>query len=295
MPLVLGGVRVESPRGLAGHSDGDVIAHALIDAILGAANLGDIGSLFPSDGRTPPGVSSLVLLEQAYARVREAGLGARQRRLRLHRRRSRGWPRSATTCAPRSPVRCRSTPTASRCGPRRPTGSASRAAARGSLRRPSRCFVGPRQRGAQRILQPIECQVELLGRVVEMLLHPGDRPPQRRERRGHVPVAQLRHLEQRRPSVVRVGPPLDLSSRLQPSQVRRERRGGHPEQRRRLVGVIGWNARIALWTAKSFGFSFNRIIAVSSRSLASWPRMKSRNRTLRLRGCVELISCDLAL
>jgi 2-C-methyl-D-erythritol 2,4-cyclodiphosphate synthase len=50
-----------------------VITHALIDALLGAANLGDIGSLFPSDGRTPPGVSSLVLLEQAYARVREAG------------------------------------------------------------------------------------------------------------------------------------------------------------------------------------------------------------------------------
>lgn len=73
VPLVLGGVRIESPRGLAGHSDGDVIAHALIDAILGAANLGDIGSLFPSDGRTRPGISSLVLLEQAYARVREAG------------------------------------------------------------------------------------------------------------------------------------------------------------------------------------------------------------------------------
>jgi 2-C-methyl-D-erythritol 2,4-cyclodiphosphate synthase len=73
VPLVLGGVPVESPRGLAGHSDGDVITHALIDALLGAANLGDIGSLFPSDGRTPPGVSSLVLLEQAYARVRKAG------------------------------------------------------------------------------------------------------------------------------------------------------------------------------------------------------------------------------
>ena len=73
VPLVLGGVRVESSRGLAGHSDGDVIAHALIDALLGGANLGDIGSLFPSDGRTPPGVSSLVLLEQAYTRVREAG------------------------------------------------------------------------------------------------------------------------------------------------------------------------------------------------------------------------------
>jgi 2-C-methyl-D-erythritol 2,4-cyclodiphosphate synthase len=73
VPLVLGGVRVEHPTGLAGHSDGDVIAHALIDALLGSANLGDIGSLFPSDGRTPPGVSSLTLLEQAYARVREAG------------------------------------------------------------------------------------------------------------------------------------------------------------------------------------------------------------------------------
>jgi 2-C-methyl-D-erythritol 2,4-cyclodiphosphate synthase len=43
VPLVLGGVRVESLRGLAGHSDGDVITHALIDAILGAANMGDIG------------------------------------------------------------------------------------------------------------------------------------------------------------------------------------------------------------------------------------------------------------
>jgi 2-C-methyl-D-erythritol 2,4-cyclodiphosphate synthase len=73
VPLVLGGVRVESPRGLAGHSDGDVIAHALIDALLGAANLGDIGSLFPSDARTPAGISSVVLLDQAYARVREAG------------------------------------------------------------------------------------------------------------------------------------------------------------------------------------------------------------------------------
>ena len=73
VPLVLGGVRIDSPRGLAGHSDGDVIAHALIDAILGAANMGDIGSLFPSDGSTPEGVSSLVLLADAYARVRGAG------------------------------------------------------------------------------------------------------------------------------------------------------------------------------------------------------------------------------
>jgi 2-C-methyl-D-erythritol 2,4-cyclodiphosphate synthase len=73
VPLVLGGVPIDSPRGLVGHSDGDVIAHALIDAMLGAADLGDIGSLFPSDERTPEGVSSLVLLEDAYARVRAAG------------------------------------------------------------------------------------------------------------------------------------------------------------------------------------------------------------------------------
>ncbi len=73
VPLVLGGVRVESTRGLAGHSDGDVITHALIDALLGAANLGDIGSLFPSDGSTPPGVSSLVLLEDVAGRLRAAG------------------------------------------------------------------------------------------------------------------------------------------------------------------------------------------------------------------------------
>ena len=73
VPLVLGGVRVESARGLAGHSDGDVITHALIDALLGAANMGDIGSLFPSDGNTPPGVSSLVLLEDVGGRLRAAG------------------------------------------------------------------------------------------------------------------------------------------------------------------------------------------------------------------------------
>jgi 2-C-methyl-D-erythritol 2,4-cyclodiphosphate synthase len=71
-PLVLGGVEFEGP-GLAGHSDGDVIAHALIDALLGAANLGDIGSLFPAGEETPAGVSSLALLRDAYGRVRASG------------------------------------------------------------------------------------------------------------------------------------------------------------------------------------------------------------------------------
>ncbi|HZN21377.1 MAG TPA: 2-C-methyl-D-erythritol 2,4-cyclodiphosphate synthase [Gaiellaceae bacterium] len=73
VPLVLGGVTLEHPRGLAGHSDGDVLAHALIDALLGAANLGDIGSLFPSGDEQYRGASSLDLLWEAYREVRNAG------------------------------------------------------------------------------------------------------------------------------------------------------------------------------------------------------------------------------
>jgi 2-C-methyl-D-erythritol 2,4-cyclodiphosphate synthase len=73
VPLVLGGVRFDHSRGLAGHSDGDVVAHALTDALLGAAGLGDIGSLFPSGADTPEGVDSLELLKEAYRRVRAAG------------------------------------------------------------------------------------------------------------------------------------------------------------------------------------------------------------------------------
>jgi 2-C-methyl-D-erythritol 2,4-cyclodiphosphate synthase len=73
VPLVLGGVRLDHPRGLAGHSDGDVIAHALTDALLGAAGLGDIGALFPSDDERFRGADSLELLRDAYRRVRAAG------------------------------------------------------------------------------------------------------------------------------------------------------------------------------------------------------------------------------
>jgi 2-C-methyl-D-erythritol 2,4-cyclodiphosphate synthase len=73
VPLVLGGVPIDHSRGLVGHSDGDVIAHALTDALLGAAALGDIGSLFPSDDDRYRGADSLQLLAQAYARVRDAG------------------------------------------------------------------------------------------------------------------------------------------------------------------------------------------------------------------------------
>jgi 2-C-methyl-D-erythritol 2,4-cyclodiphosphate synthase len=71
--LVLGGVPLDHPRGLAGHSDGDVIAHALIDALLGAARLGDIGALFPSTDETPAGIDSIEMLRDASARVDAAG------------------------------------------------------------------------------------------------------------------------------------------------------------------------------------------------------------------------------
>jgi 2-C-methyl-D-erythritol 2,4-cyclodiphosphate synthase len=73
VPLVLGGLEIDFPRGLAGHSDGDVIAHALIDAVLGAAGLGDIGSLFPSGDARWEGASSLDLLRRAADDVRGAG------------------------------------------------------------------------------------------------------------------------------------------------------------------------------------------------------------------------------
>jgi 2-C-methyl-D-erythritol 2,4-cyclodiphosphate synthase len=73
VPLVLGGVRLEYDRGLAGHSDGDVLAHALTDAVLGAAGLGDIGGLFPSGDERFRGASSLDLLREAYRQVLAAG------------------------------------------------------------------------------------------------------------------------------------------------------------------------------------------------------------------------------
>ena len=73
VPLVLGGVRIEHPRGLAGHSDGDVLAHALTDAVLGAAGMEDIGALFSSDDASLAGADSVDLLRKAWLSVRSAG------------------------------------------------------------------------------------------------------------------------------------------------------------------------------------------------------------------------------
>jgi 2-C-methyl-D-erythritol 2,4-cyclodiphosphate synthase len=72
-PLILGGVRFEGERGLTGHSDADVIAHACADALLGAAGLGDIGALFPDSDPRWRGADSLDLLAEVARRVRAAG------------------------------------------------------------------------------------------------------------------------------------------------------------------------------------------------------------------------------
>lgn len=74
VPLVLGGLSFPSDRGLAGHSDGDVVTHALIDALAGPAGLGDIGTLFPSNDERWRGARSVDLLGIAYEQVRASGL-----------------------------------------------------------------------------------------------------------------------------------------------------------------------------------------------------------------------------
>ena len=77
-PLVLGGVTVPHPYGLAGHSDADAVAHALTDAILGAAGAGDIGQLFPDTDPRWKDADSMELLRSAHDVVRRKGLRFRQ-------------------------------------------------------------------------------------------------------------------------------------------------------------------------------------------------------------------------
>ena len=72
-PLILGGVDVPCERGLAGHSDADVLAHAVADALLGAARAGDIGTLFPDTDPAYEGADSLVLLAQVAELIRMQG------------------------------------------------------------------------------------------------------------------------------------------------------------------------------------------------------------------------------
>ena len=111
-PLRLGGVTVDGVPALAGHSDGDVALHAVADALLGAAGLGDLGRLFPADARTPRGVASDALLREVVERLAAARPRTRDGRPRHHRRpaearrsagrhaRRRSLRRSASTRAP---------------------------------------------------------------------------------------------------------------------------------------------------------------------------------------------------
>lgn len=72
-PLLLGTVRIESPVGLFGHSDGDVLAHAIADALLGAAGIGEIGGLFPNDDPEVAGIAGARILAETAARIAAAG------------------------------------------------------------------------------------------------------------------------------------------------------------------------------------------------------------------------------
>ena len=73
-PLVIGGVTIPHPQGLAAHSDGDVLIHALCDALLGAAGEGDIGRHFPDSSAEFAGIDSRILLRRVVALLRERGL-----------------------------------------------------------------------------------------------------------------------------------------------------------------------------------------------------------------------------
>ena len=72
-PLILGGIQIEAQRGLAGHSDADVLTHAIIDALLGAMSMGDVGQIFPDTDQAYAGISSLVLLADVSSRLQAIG------------------------------------------------------------------------------------------------------------------------------------------------------------------------------------------------------------------------------
>lgn len=73
-PLRMGGVTIDSPLGLLAHSDGDVVLHAVTDALLGAAGLGDIGKLYPDTDQAYAGIDSRILLRDTVSRLTDKGL-----------------------------------------------------------------------------------------------------------------------------------------------------------------------------------------------------------------------------
>ena len=150
VPLVLAGVAFDHPRGLAGHSDGDVIAHALTDALLGAAGLADIGALFPSSDERWRGADSIELLR---ARLQRGALGRlRARQCGLRPRRTGADHRSSPRRDEATAGRCARgrAGTSSTFARRRPTGSGSPVGAKGSRPRRSRCWSGCEPRSVRR-------------------------------------------------------------------------------------------------------------------------------------------------
>lgn len=97
-PLVLGGVRIEHDQGLAAHSDGDVAIHALCDALLGAAGLGDIGGHFPDTDPQYAGIDSRILLRGVMTSLRGRGLSVHNADLTLVAQRPRLAPYIHAMC-----------------------------------------------------------------------------------------------------------------------------------------------------------------------------------------------------
>ena len=73
LPLFIGGIDIKSPFGSVGHSDGDALIHAMVDSLLGAAGLGDIGKFFPSDDRKWENIQSHIFLAEANKKIKQAG------------------------------------------------------------------------------------------------------------------------------------------------------------------------------------------------------------------------------
>ena len=97
-PLVLGGVRIPHPQGMAAHSDGDVAIHALCDALLGAAGLGDIGRHFPDTDAVYAGIDSRILLRRVIGSLRERGLSVQNADLTIVAQAPRLAPHLSAMC-----------------------------------------------------------------------------------------------------------------------------------------------------------------------------------------------------
>ena len=148
--LVLGGVEVPAPAGFDTHSDGDVLSHAVVDALAGAIADGDLGTHFPEDDPEADEARSLDFVVAFAARVRERGLRGRlARQLRRPRDRAAAAARRRDAGQPGRRARRRRS-TASRSRPARPTASVRRVAARRPARRSACCCARPPDRPPER-------------------------------------------------------------------------------------------------------------------------------------------------